>query len=64
MTTNQFNAALDKLGLSIVGSSPYLGISRRQAQRISAGECPVPEPVAKLLRVVINHQIDLQELDA
>ncbi len=62
MTDKQFRAALDKLGLTIVGAAPYLGVSRRQAQRIAAGDSPVPEPVAKLLKVVIKHGIEIAEL--
>jgi len=61
MTANQYRAALTKLELSIVGAAPYLGISRRQSQRIAAGESPVPEPLAKLLRLFIGHGIDPKE---
>ena len=31
MTSEEYRAALDKLGLSIVGSAEYLGLSRRQS---------------------------------
>jgi len=34
MTTAEYRAALDKLGLSIVGSAEHLGLSRRQSQRL------------------------------
>lgn len=61
MTANQYRAALKKLGLSIVGAAPVLGISRRQSQRIAAGESPVSEPVAKLLRLMLEHDTKPQE---
>ena len=37
MTTEEYRAALDKLGLSIVGSAEHLGLSRRQSQRYANG---------------------------
>jgi hypothetical protein len=63
MTSDQYRAKLEKLGLSIVGCAPYIGISRRQSQRIAAGESPVPMPVAKLLSIVVKHEISLEELE-
>lgn len=63
MNADQFIIALDKAGIpTIVGAAPYLGISRRQSQRIASGDSPVPEPIAKLLRLVIKHRIKLEEL--
>ena len=47
MTSEEYRAALDKLGLSIVGSAEYLGLSRRQSQRYANGATPVADPVAK-----------------
>ena len=57
MTAKQYKAHLDTLELSIVGAAPVFGISRRQSQRIAAGDSPVPKPVAKLLRLMIEHKI-------
>ena len=34
-----------------------LGISYRQSQRFRSGECPVPDPVAKLVRTVLRHKL-------
>jgi hypothetical protein len=62
MTANQYRAALKKLNLSIVGAAPILGISRRQSQRVAAGDSPVPEPVAKLLRLMLDRDIDPKEV--
>lgn len=57
MTQAQYCAALSALKLTIVGAAPIVGISRRQAQRIAAGDSPVPEPVSKLLKLIIKHKI-------
>ena len=57
MTAKQYRAALEKLGLTIVGAAPVLGISRRQAQRVAAGDSPVPEPIQKLLALIIKHKV-------
>lgn len=54
MTKTQYRSALKKLGLSIVGAAPVLGIGRRQSQRYAAGD-PVPETVAKLLACYLAH---------
>lgn len=54
MTAKQYKAHLDTLGLSIVGAAPVFGMSRRQAQRIAAGDPPVPQAVAKLVTIAIN----------
>lgn len=62
MSAKEFHEAVSNLGLSVVGAAPYLGISPRQCQRIDAGECPVPKPVAKLLRIVTRRKIKIQEL--
>jgi len=37
MTTEEYRAALNKLGLSIVASAEHLGLSRRQSQRYANG---------------------------
>ena len=62
MTRTQYRAAIERLGLSIVGAAKVLGVSRRQAQRFASGESPVPEPVAKLLRLMIKHNVDPDEV--
>lgn len=54
MTPNQFRAAIDKLGLSQERAGLWLGLSARQGQRYATGDAEIPEPVAKLLRLVIR----------
>jgi hypothetical protein len=62
MTAQQYRAALKKLGLTITGGAKAIGLGPRQSQRIAAGTSPVPEPVARLLRLMIEHGIDPAEV--
>ena len=62
MTHLQFRKALEMLSLSIVGSGKYLGLSKRQAQRIAAGTAPVPPLAAKALELVLAGKIQLEDL--
>jgi hypothetical protein len=56
MTPKQYVAALGRLGFSIVGSAPHLGISRRQSQRYASGEQPVPRTIEILLRMMMKEK--------
>jgi len=49
VTPAKYKAALAKLGMTIVGAAEFFGMSRRQAQRIAAGESPVPELAMKAI---------------
>lgn len=62
MTSTQYRRALDKLGLTIVGAAPVLGIKRRQSQRYAHNDAQVPVPLAKLLRVALRHRVTADEL--
>jgi hypothetical protein len=62
MTTAEYRAALDTLGLSIVGSAEHLGLSRRQSQRYANGATPIADPVAKLLRLAIRTGLTAKDL--
>ena len=64
MTTEEYRAALGKLGLSIVGSAEHLGVSHRQSQRYANGTSPVADPVAKLLRLAIKTGLTANDLKA
>lgn len=52
MTSAEYRSLIAALGLSIVGAAPVIGISRRASQYYAAGERAVPEPVARLLRLL------------
>lgn len=54
MTSSQYRDAIAKLGLSQLRAAAWLGLSPRQGQRYASGEADIPEPVAKLLRLVIG----------
>jgi hypothetical protein len=54
MTPKQYKAALESLGLSQERAGDWLGIGRRTSQGYALGEYPVPEPIAKLLRLVVR----------
>jgi hypothetical protein len=54
MSAAQYRAAIERLEFTQVGIAPFLGISRRQAQRYALGERKIPEAVAKLLRLMLR----------
>ncbi len=62
MTNKQYVNAVTNRGMSIVGAAPVLGISRRQSQRIAAGDTPVPEPVGKLLNLMVKYDVKPEDV--
>ena len=62
MTSAQYKAALKNLELTIVGAAPFLGISRRQSQRIAAGDSPVPDLIDKVLKLILNGKLRKEDL--
>ena len=54
MTPTQYKTAIKTLGLSQERAGDWLGIGRRTSQGYALGESPVPEPVAKLLRLCVK----------
>jgi hypothetical protein len=58
MTNRQYVAALKKLGLTHASqeTANVLGITRLSSQRYAVDR-PVPEPIAKLLELLIRHGI-------
>ena len=61
MTPTQFRTAIEKLGLSQVRTGEFLGMNPRTARAWALGESPIPESVAKLLRLMIK--LDLKPED-
>ena len=53
MTTTQFRNALDSLDLSQARAAEWLGISTRAVHGYANG-APIPEPIAKLLRLMVR----------
>jgi hypothetical protein len=55
LTPAQYKAAIKALHLSQERAGPeLLGVSPRTSQGYATGEHPVPEPVARLLRLCIR----------
>lgn len=54
MTPDQYRIAIAKLGLSQQRAGPVLGVSPRTSQSYALGETPIPETVAKLLKLMIR----------
>lgn len=54
MSPIQYKTAIKALGLSQERAGDWLGIGRRTSQGYALGESPVPEPVAKLLRLCVK----------
>lgn len=61
MTAKQYRDHLTKLGMTIVGAAPVLGISRRHSQRF-ASDGEVAEPVAKLLKLMVKYEVKPEEV--
>jgi hypothetical protein len=62
MTPNQYKAAINTLGLSQERAGVWLGIGKRTSQGYALGEYPVPEPVAKLLRLMIKQGLKPEDV--
>jgi hypothetical protein len=54
MTPAQFRDAIAGLGLSQERAARWLGINPRAAESYALGECPIPQPTAMLLSLVIK----------
>ena len=53
MSADEYCKACESLGIPFKDIAAMLGISVRQEARYSAGQTPVPAPVAKLLRLIL-----------
>jgi predicted transcriptional regulator len=63
MTGAEFKRAVKSAGLSVYAAADFLGLSRRQAYRISAGEYEAPVAVGKLLRLMVRKKLTAAEVD-
>lgn len=64
MTAKQFQAAIDRLGLSQVGAARLFGADPRTARRWALGERSIPEPVAILLRLMLSGKLTTDDIEA
>lgn len=54
MSPTQYRKAIEAMGLSQAKAGEFFGISPRSSQGYALGEYPVPESIAKLLRLMIR----------
>lgn len=52
MTTDEFRAALERLGLSQIAAASVLLVDPRTVRRWAAGERDIPGPAVALLRLL------------
>jgi hypothetical protein len=62
MTPTQYKAAIKALGLAQESAGVWLGIGKRTSQGYALGEHPIPEPVAKLLRLCIRLKLEPKDV--
>jgi hypothetical protein len=63
MTAKQFQAAIDRLGLSQVAAARLFGSDPRTARRWALGERDVPECVAIVLRLLLAGKITIEDVE-
>lgn len=61
MTASQYRAALARLALTQGEAAIFLGISIRSSHGYANGE-PIPEAIAKLLRLMVRLDLEPQEV--
>lgn len=61
MTPLQFRTAIDRLGLTQAGAALFLGLSIRASHGYANGS-PIPESIAKLLRLMIRLKIKPEDV--
>jgi DNA-binding transcriptional regulator YiaG len=62
MTTKQYRAALKTLGLSQRGFARIIGMGERSSRRWALDEARVPDPVAILLRLMLDGKISAADV--
>jgi len=62
MTANQYRKAIEALGMSQQAAADFLGVSLRTSQGYALDEYPVPEAIAKLLRLMVRLKLKPDEV--
>jgi DNA-binding transcriptional regulator YiaG len=57
MTPDQYSDAIAALGLSQRAAGRFLKVGERTSRRWAAGDSPIPESAAILLRLMVKHGI-------
>lgn len=63
MTKDEYRAALDTLRISQARAGALLGVKQRTSERWAAGEVPVTETAARLLRYLIHIGADPTQVE-
>lgn len=63
MTNQQYRILLELLGLDPMRAARVFGISTRQSQRYAAKN-PIPAPLAKLLQLMVQRNINPDDIEA
>lgn len=64
MTPADFSSALSRLALSQSGAAAVLGVSDRALRMWISGDRAVPEPVAKLMRLMVAGKVSPDDVRA
>jgi hypothetical protein len=62
MTPTQFRQAIKSLNLSYREVGELFRFDKRTSRRYAAGDAVIPESTAKLLRLVINGKLTLEDV--
>ena len=62
MTPTEFKRIMDSLGLTQTGASRVFGVSDRAIRSWLTGERSIPEPLAKLLRLVVTGKVSVDDV--
>lgn len=63
MSPTQYRKAIERLGVSHSKAAKLLGVSLRTAKGYAAGEHAIPEPTAKLLRLMVRLELTPEEVE-
>ena len=63
MNRVEYRDALEQLGLSQHRAATWLGVAKRTSSSWALGSVRIPEPVAKLLRLVIRLGLKPEEVE-
>jgi DNA-binding transcriptional regulator YiaG len=64
MTADRYRATIDRLNLSQVGAARLFKVDDRTSRRWASGDAPVPEAVAKLLRLMEAGALTVEQVRA
>lgn len=62
MTPKQYKDAIKTLGLSQERAGEFFGVAPRTSQGYALGEYPVPEAIAKLLRLMVRLKLKPEDV--